>query len=350
MNKIIEGDMAYVYQANLPWENFAGQTVLITGASGFLPAYMVETLLYINRQKPDQNITVLALVRNLEKAKTRFKDHLDDKHLILVHKDVCDEMVFDRKVDYIVHAASQASPKYYGVDPVGTLNANVLGTINLMKLAKKDNVRSFLFFSSGDVYGQVDESRIPMKEDHYAHLDPTNVRSCYGESKRMGETICASWFYQYGVPAKMVRPFHTYGPKMLLDDGRVFADFVNDILNNRDINLNSDGSAQRAFCYLADATIAFFTVLLKGENGQAYNVGNPYQEYSILQLAHIMTGLYPEKGLKVSSVQKTIEGNNYLKSPINRGTPDISKLEAFGWKPQISAEDGFRKVVESYLV
>lgn len=349
MNKIIDNDLKLVYKANLPWEKFKNQTVLITGASGFLPAYMVETLLFINRKNPDYNITVLALVRNIEKAKNRFKDHLDNKHLILIHKDVCDELLFDKKVDYIVHAASQASPKYYGVDPVGTLNANVLGTINLMKLAKKDEIKSFLFFSSGDVYGQVSEDRIPMKEDHYAHLDPTNVRSCYGESKRMGETICVSWFHQYGVPAKIVRPFHSYGPKMLMDDGRVFADFVNDILNNRDIVLNSDGSAQRAFCYLTDATVAFFTVLLKGENAQAYNVGNPYQEYSILQLANILINLYPEKGLKVSSVQRSID-IKYLKSPINRGTPDITKLERLGWKPTVTVEDGFGRTIESYLV
>jgi UDP-glucuronate decarboxylase len=349
MNKVIEEDLKYVYKANLPWEKFVNQTVLITGASGFLPAYMVETLLYLNRVNPDFNITVLALVRNLENAKTRFKDHLTDKHLILIHKDVCDEMVFDRKVDYVVHAASQASPKYYGIDPVGTLNANILGTINLIKLAKKDEAKSFLFFSSGDVYGQVEPDRIPMKEDYYAYLDPTNVRSCYGESKRMGETICVSWFHQYGVPAKIVRPFHTYGPKMLLNDGRVFADFVNDILNNRDIILNSDGSAQRAFCYLADATIAFFTVLLNGENGQAYNVGNPYQEFSILQLANILIDMYPEKGLNVNSVQRSIDVK-YLKSPISRGTPDINKLENYGWKPTISVQEGFRRTIESYLV
>jgi len=350
MNRIIEEDVAGVFKADLPWEDFKDQTVLIAGANGFLPAYMVEMLLYINRQKPEYNITVLALVRNIDKATARFKDHLNDPHLILVHQDVCDPLNLDRKVDYIVHAASQASPKYYDVDPVGTLNANVLGTINLMKLAKKDQVKSFLYFSSGDVYGKVDESRIPMKEDYYAMLDPTNVRSCYGESKRMGETICVSWLHQYGVPAKIIRPFHSYGPKMLLDDGRVFADFVGDILNNRDIVLNSDGSAQRAFCYLSDAALAFFIVLLKGENGQAYNVGNPYQEYSILQLANILTGLYPEKGLTVSSVQKSMEETHYVKSPIARGTPDITKLEALGWDPVVDVTTGFGRTIESYLV
>src|SRR5471030_971610 len=138
MNRIIEEDVAGVFKADLPWEDFKDQTVLIAGANGFLPAYMVEMLLYINRQKPEYNITVLALVRNIDKATARFKDHLNDPHLILVHQDVCDPLNLDRKVDYIVHAASQASPKYYDVDPVGTLNANVLGTINLMKLAKKD--------------------------------------------------------------------------------------------------------------------------------------------------------------------------------------------------------------------
>lgn len=348
-NKVILEDLEVICQSGIDWGRFSGKTVLITGANGFLPAYMAESLLYVSAALR-LDIKVIAMVRNITKAKTRFADYADDKNLIFIEQDVSNpvNIATDIPVDFIVHAASQASPKYYGTDPVGTLSANVLGTINMVNLAKEKNVESFLYFSSGDVYGQVGDDHIPMTEDYYGFLDPTKVRSCYGESKRMGENICASWYHQYNVPAKMVRPFHTYGPKMLLDDGRVFADFVSDVLTNRDITLHSDGSARRAFCYLSDATIGFFMVLLNGKNGEAYNVGNPYQEHSILELAEIMVSLFPNKGLRVIMANKDT-GNLYLKSPVARNSPAIAKIKELGWEPVISARDGFYRTVISYL-
>ena len=140
---------------------------------------------------------------------------------------------------------------------------------------------------------------MPTRETEYGYLDPATVRACYGESKRMGETLCVAYHAQYGVPAKIVRPFHTYGPGMDLSDGRVFADFVADLVARRDLVMKSDGRAQRAFCYLADATVGFFTVLLRGEAGAAYNVGNPDAEVSILELARTLANLFPERGVRV---------------------------------------------------
>src|SRR5262249_53731189 len=159
----------------------------------------------------------------------------------LIVQDVCQPVTIDGPVDYIVHAASQASPKYFGRDPVGTLSANVLGTRHLLELARQKQSRGFLYFSSAEVYGQLDPARIPAPESACGPVDPLDVRSCYAESKRMGETMCVCWAYQYGVPARIVRPFHTYGPGMALDDGRVFSDFVAAIVQERDIVLTSNG-------------------------------------------------------------------------------------------------------------
>jgi nucleoside-diphosphate-sugar epimerase len=135
---------------------------------------------------------------------------------------------------------------------------------------------------------------------------------------------------------------------MALDDGRVFADLVSNIVNKQDIILKSDGSARRPFCYLTDATLGFLTVLVKGENGQAYNVGNPNEEYSILELAEILVGMYPADSLKVQ-VNKPMTDGNYLKSPINRNSPDIKRIEALGWKPEVSVQEGFARTVSSFL-
>lgn len=346
-NKIIQEDIQIISQYPLNWERFRNKVVFISGANGFLPSYMVRTLLYLNHKYSNFDVKVVALVRNIEKAKSRFSLELNNPHLEIIEQSVSADIIYNGQVDFIIHAASQASPKYYGVDPVGTLNANVIGTINLLKLAQKQNIESFLYFSSSEVYGKLSESQIPTSEHTFGEVDPTSVRSCYAESKRMGENICVSWFAQYGIPTKIVRPFHTYGPGMSLDDGRVYADFVADILANRNIQMASDGSARRVFCYLSDATVAFFKILLDGTNGEAYNMGNPECECSILELAQQLVQLYPEKGLQV--IQIDSKNHNYVKSPVNRNAPNIEKINTLGWYPHVNICDGFKRTIESYI-
>jgi nucleoside-diphosphate-sugar epimerase len=345
-NKIINEDIQYIATTDLDWKQFENKTILITGANGFLPAYMVETLLYLVSAKIVEHLKVYALVRNKEKAEKRFAHLLNDWHLQFIVQDVCSPIQIEEPIHFIIHAASQASPKYYGTDPVGTLNANVTGTLNLCELAKKNPVKSFLYFSSGEVYGKIDESVTDVSETDYGYLDPMNVRSCYGESKRMGETICISYMHQFGIPVKVVRPAHTYGPGMDLNDGRVFADFVRDIVNNKDIVMQSDGSASRAFCYLSDATIAFFKVLLNGKNGEAYNVANPSCEITILELAEKLVSLFPEKHLKV--VQKERTDHVYLESKSTHASLVIKKIQFLNWNPSIKIEEGFYKTILSY--
>ena len=156
------------------------------------------------------------------------------------------------------------------------IKANTVGTMNLLELAYQKNVKGFLYFSSGEVNGDIFETVTSVKESDYGKVDPLNVRSCYAESKRMGENICSCYFYQYKVPVKIVRLSHTYGPTIPLDDERVFVSFVKNVLNNQNIELNSDGSAKRCFLYLSDAVRAYFKVLLDGENANVYNVSNDY--------------------------------------------------------------------------
>jgi nucleoside-diphosphate-sugar epimerase len=199
------------------------------------------------------------------------------------------------------------------------------------------------------VYGvPIDPDQLVGELD-YGYLDPMNVRSCYAESKRIGETMCAAWSQQYGLHASVVRPFHTYGPCMALDDGRIFADFVADVVASRDIVLKSDGMAQRPFCYIADATLGFLTVLLRGEKAQAYNIANPQAEVSMRDLATMVAGLFPERGVGVR-FDIPAASDAYLKSPIARSCPSIAKASALGWTPQTGVEDGFRRTIQSYLV
>jgi len=344
-NYVLEQDLEFIINSPLNWNKIEGKTVLITGANGFLPSYIVETLLFLNERKFSVPAKIIGLVRNIDKAKDRFRLYAEREDLELIQSDVNEPFEYTTPINFIVHAASQASPKYYGVDPVGTLLPNTIGTNNLLRLALKNPIESFLFFSSGEIYGEVDTKQIPTKENDYGFINPVIVRSCYGESKRMGETMCVSYHHQFNVPIKIVRPFHTYGPGMLLNDGRVFADFVSDIVNEKNIVMKSEGNAIRSFCYISDAIIGFFCVLLSGENGEAYNVGNPHGEISIKKLADTLVSLFPEKKLKVIEVKRS---DNYLKSPINRTCPDITKLQKLGWKPKIGIKQGFKKTIQSY--
>ncbi len=347
LSKITQEDIEFIVSKDLPWDAFANSTVLISGASGFLPAYLVETFLYLN-DKFGKNIKVIAVVRNKEKAFKKFEHHQGRKDLEFIIQDISEpvNVKAEEKIDFIIHAASQATPKLYGSDPVGTISANVMGTTNLLKLAKEKSAKGFLFFSSGEVYGETNENQIPTKENDYGYVDPMNVRSCYGESKRMGENLCVSWRHQYGVPVKIIRPFHTYGPGMDLNDGRVFADFVSDVIHDRDIVMKSEGTNTRAFCYLADAAWGIFTVLLKGNDGEAYNVGFD-KETSIVGLADILVNLFPEKKLKVIRSEPE-KANSYIKNKIARTCPDISKIKALGWEPKTEVGPGFKRTIQSY--
>lgn len=345
---IQEEDMNYIINSALPWNDLSGKTVLITGANGLIASYLVETLLLLNDKNIlEEPIQVIGLVRNKEKAYNRFSSYCGRDDLYLLVQDVCVAIDNILSVDYIIHAASQASPKYYGKDPTGTLKSNVIGTYNLLEYARKNGVKSFLFISSEEVYGELTDEQIPTSEVDFGPLDPFQVRSCYAESKRMGETMCISWHHQYNVPIKIVRPYHIYGPGMDLEDGRVFADFVADIVNSRNILLNSDGTATRSFCYLADAIVAIFSVFLIGDVAAVYNIGNDRGEISIRGLAELLVDLFPDKNLQVVTEKEVLPG--YIRSNCMRTCPDITKLKAIGWMPTFGLADGFYRTIKSYL-
>lgn len=342
MNKVLLSDLNEISASKIiDWERFRNKTILVTGANGMLPSYIVYTLLYQNKKK-QLNLKVIAQVRNLNRGQETFKCFLEDSALFLFVQNVCEPYSLDIPINFVFHAASQASPKYYETDPVGTLMANIEGTINILKLAEQKKCDSVLFFSSAEVYGKVCNQRI--SESDYGYLDPTAIRSCYAESKRMGEQLCYSWNMQYGTHCKAVRPFHTYGPNMKLNDGRIFADLVNCIVSNKNIILKSKGEAKRAFCYVTDATIAFIKILLDGTDGVSYNMGNPEQEITIRDLANKLVGMFPEKGLSV--ILDIDEKDCIQKSAIKSVLPNIDLLKSLGWSPVICVEDGFRRVIE----
>ena len=347
MNQIVKEDIENIALCKeIDWMKFSNKRVLVSGASGFLASYLIETLLSLEHIYGIR-VQITALIRSKERYDTRFGHHVNNPNLTMLLQDVCEPISLNHPHHFIIHAASQASPKYYGIDPVGTLKANILGTMNLLELARGNPIESFLYFSSGEVYGET--NIFPIKETDYGLVDPVKIRACYAENKKMGENMCVAWNSQYQIPTKIIRPFHTYGPGVSLEDGRVFADFIKNVIEGEDIVMNSNGEAKRAFCYISDATKAFFIVLLRGKESVPYNIGNPDAELSIKDLAGIICKLSPEKKLKIIN-KKNSNSKYYLKSLITRNCPDITRVSNLQWSPQVNVRDGFKRTIESYFL
>lgn len=347
MHKVVQEDMKWLIGSGLPLKRLEGKTLLIAGANSFLASYMAQAVLFYNNtvKKP---CAVIALVRNKAKAKKRYAEYLKRKDFKLLAGDVCALKKYKGKADFIIHAASQASPKFYASDPVGTMMPNITGTQNLLEIAKKKKTKAMLFLSSSEVYGAAAAGEKLLAEKSFGYLDCLTLRACYAEGKRAGETLCRIYAEKYGVKVKVARPFHTYGPNMPKDDGRVYADFVQNAVKKENIILNSDGSAVRAFCYIRDAVHGFFKVLFDGKPGEAYNIASDRDVLSVKELAWLIAGLFPERKVSVV-INAAIKDKNYIKSVVAACVPDISKARALGFLPVVRAKEGFKRTIESYL-
>lgn len=345
--QIVEEDICRVLAAPLPWTDFHHSSVLVTGGNGMLPSFLALTLLYYRQRAADCGLEVFVLARNVETAKRIYAAYWDEPYFHLINADVCERLPGVYSFDYVIHGASPADPRQFGKDPAGVFLPNTLGTYNLLEHARRGGASGVLFMSSGEVYGRLAEETETIRETDFGGVDPLNLRSCYAEGKRAGETLCKIWAEQYGVPAKIVRISHTYGPTMdIYRDSRSFAEFTRCVVECRDIQMKSDGSAVRPFCYVGDCAEGMLRVLLTGRSGQAYNLAG--DEYlSILELARLLSGLFPERRLRTVRIARD-EKSTYLeaeKRPVLR--VDTSQLKMLGWRPKVSAAEGFRRTILS---
>ena len=341
---IINEDITRIIAEDLDWQQLYGSTVLVTGASGMIPSYVVYTMLGLNDIR-QAGIKVLALVRNGDKARRIFGPVLDRDDIELVVQDVTVPLSIEGPIDYIFHGASAARPSEHKAAPVSTIKANVIGTFNLLDIAVEKGSKSFVLMSSSEVYGKAPEGIDRITENDYGYVDTLNTRSCYSEGKRAAETICACYQAQYGIRCCIPRFAHIYGPGLSLTDGRVQADFAANVVRGENIVMKSDGSSQRAYTYVSDAVAGMFYVLLKGTE-PAYNVADSDNIISIRQLAEAFIASSPEKGLKL--VIDIPENTAGMFNPAKFIGLDDSRIKALGWTPKVDIAEGTRRMVASF--
>lgn len=345
MHKIVTEDVEEVISGMIPFEKIYGKTVLISGANGYVPAYFVHTFLALN-ESMNANIKVLALCRNENRANDRFSEykHRDDFRLII--QDVCEPIAVNEAVHVFIHAASPAGIKKRHDDPVNTFLANVDGVKNMLDLAVKNPCEYFLFISSVDVYGKLD-NRERITEEKSGYLDPLNVRNTYSCGKRAAESLCKAYQVKHDLPVFIVRPFQIIGPGPELDDGRLHIDFISQIISKNEIILKSDGTAVRTFMYITDAVRAMFYVLFYGVPGEAYNIVMEDGEATVKELADLMASVVAEKSVNVvfdHAQRNTIE----VTGALSVVTGDSAKLSALGWEPRYSIKDGAVRMMRYY--
>lgn len=321
------------------YDELEGKTVLIAGGKGFLGTYFTSVLTKINEtlSKPMKIIVLDSLITSKDK-----KDDVN-QNIEFLEQDISKHFEIGGNIDYIIHAASIASPPTYRKFPIKTVDVNYQGTKNLLEIAKEKKVRSMLLLSSSEIYG--DPEIFPTPESYVGKVSCTGPRACYDESKRLAETISILYFQQYKIPIKIARPFNVYGPYLNLDDGRIIPDFMNNAINKSQIIIHSDGSPTRSFCYVSDAIGGFFKLLLSKHDGIICNVGND-EEVSVKNVADTIKNIVA----KPISI-KIIESNdpNYTKDNPQRRCPDLSLIKkSVNYIPKIDLEEGLKRVYKWY--
>lgn len=341
MNKIIEEDAIQIISDN-EMEKLKNKTVLVTGASGMVGTYFINTLIVLN-EKYNMNINILALVRN----KNKFENYiLNNKQVTIIEQDVINEIKYEGDIHYIIHAASPASPKIMKDCPFETNIANTIGTYNTLKLAIEKKSLGYLFVSSREIYGQPNNSQELFTEDGpLGQVDPLVPRNGYAEGKKAAENMCVSANKEYGLNTKIVRLAHTYGPGMSIHDGRVQADFLKNVLNNENIIMKSTGESVRTYTYISDAINAMFKVLLSS-NDIVYNIADEDSKTTIKELAELLIEL-KNNNLKVIMDIPKEELNGSGTSSFTLGILSTKKIrEELKWKPLYNLKNGFKRTIQ----
>lgn len=329
-------DIEKAASLNLPWEKLEDKNILITGATGLIGSCIVEVLLY----NPKRQCHVYAAGRNEQRAMKRFEAFANDKRFHFFTYDVTEPLSSSIDFHYIIHAASNASPNFFAEKPVEVMMSNINGVNNLLMYGKEHHLERFLFVSTGEVYGEGD-GRV-FTEDYQGYVNINSPRSCYPSSKRAAETLCAAYSKEYGIDYIIARPCHTYGPHFTEADNRVYAQFIRNVLNGEDIIMKSTGSQMRSWCYVVDCVSAILHILLKGNEGEAYNIADAESNISIRELAEMIARI----GGKEVIIQLPSDAEKQSFNPVTKSVFATDKLQSLGWSITGQMIDKIKSTIE----
>jgi len=323
-----------------------GKTLLVAGGSGFIGSYFLNVVSFLNENYFSKKCRIICLDNLISGENSKIEHLLSKDYFQFIDHDISTPLNYREEIDFVIHAASIASPTFYRKYPIETMDVNALGTRYLLQSALDKKIKSFLYLSSSEVYGDPSAENIPTPETYWGNVSCLGPRACYDESKRLAETFCAVFFNKYHLPVKIARPFNVYGPGLGLEDKRVVPDFINNALHRSPIIMYSQGHDTRSFCYIADAVKAFFKILLSDFNGEVFNVGNDLEETSMAKLAEVVNEISDNQS---GVIREKSQEPNYLKDNPRRRCPDLTKIKRFlDYEPKVDLRTGLKRIIEWY--
>lgn len=345
MESYLDQDIQYLVDNLDILHELNGKNILITGATGLIGSCIVKTLCKYDAIN-SVGLHVFAFVRNKERAEKVFASYLTNPALVVVIGDVNNIINISDSIDYIIHGASVTSSKKFVECPVETINTLITGTNNILSFAKHNKTSKTLFLSSLEVYG-IPGERYQVFEDYVGFIDFSNIRSSYSEGKRLAECLCYSYAKEYNLFVSVARLAQTFGPGVAYDDGRVFAQFARCVIDKKNIELNTAGRTYRNYCYLRDAVSGILYVLLKGENGTAYNIANKNTGITISEMADLVCGSAKLGNGRISVVYNNLEDvNEFGYNPEMKIELITDKLERLGWKAEVDLEEMYIRMIK----
>lgn len=340
MSKIIEEDLSTLNRNLSEFkDSISGKTFLVTGGAGFLGSWFCDVL--------DSFGAKTICLDNLSSgSKKNIQYLIGRRNFTFVNEEVLNYEPKE-KLDYIVHMASIASPPIYTRFPIETLDVNTAGTKKLLEIARKNKIKGFLFTSTSEIYGNIDDANIPTKETYYGNTNSFGPRSMYDEGKRAAEAYCYSYHKKFQMPVRISRTFNTFGPRLDVEStsqyGRAIIKFLHQALKNEPLTVYQDGNQTRSFCYITDQIEGLFKLLLtQGLDGELVNIGNP-AEFKIIDLAKAIIHITGSK----SKIIVGANPNYDLKDDPKRRCPDITKAkEILGFSPKVELDDGLKRMVK----
>lgn len=343
--QVLNNDFAEIHLSmGKDLEVFSGTSMLVTGAYGFVLSYFVDFIHWLNLNYLEEPCNVTAVDNLLVGQAARLRHLVGQPDIELVTADICTYNLRPQGYDWVVYGASVASPVLYRKHQLQTVAANVLGLWRLLGMLEvgqetMEQLAGFLYMSSSEVYG--DPAVVPTPESYAGNTPFVGPRACYDESKRMAETVCS--LYADRLPVKVCRPSNIYGPGQWLGDGRVIPQLMNALVNDETFELFGPGTETRTFCYVADAVRQMIAVLIKGNSGEAYNIGTDNPEISMRNLLHIV-------GAQCGTikVEERKDSAMVVDSP-QRRCPDLTKINVLCISSRLWLAGGLRRTYEYYL-